>query len=231
MLLGFVGMLGSAGGALLYWLSPQQASDSGQHHSVIVAKDSPVEADVLTQPISKTSIEQRLALGRQRRKGLALNEADFRLNIAKSELFEMSDAQTMADRNPRLMSNMQFEDGRVFIQNDPYVLESKTVGDTIAFTAVGYGLKRKGVIQQVHVDPKEDIVTWTGVLEGGDPNRELFSISQSLKDQFTAGTIQSQGKTYAVMVKNGYGWLKDLDQEAAALIAAEMQNDVQLGSH
>ena len=39
------------------------------------------------------------------------------------------------------------------------------------------------------------------------------------------GTITADGKTYTILMKNGYGWVNDVANESAALEAAEKETD------
>lgn len=216
-------LLGGVGGVVLLWLSPSPQHEVAQYTPVVESMNMQAQMNEPQQVFSLDQVKQRLKDSRLRRKGLSLDEDQFKFNLMRTQLFEASDAQTMKAHNPKLMAEAQLNDGRVFIKNDPYILESKAVGDKISFMVASYGLKHNGTIQRIQVDPNEDIVTWSGVLEGGDPNQDQFHLSQSMKDQFTAGTVTTNGKTYSILVKNGYGWFKDVDQEAVALLNAETQ--------
>jgi len=184
-----------------------------------------VNSPKLNANLTETQVLQRIKDSHARRKLVTLDEDKLRAGIFNQQMFNLSTVDTVSMHNPVPLTDAQKKDGRIFLRNDLYTLEAKNVGDQIVFNVPGYGLNRQAVIERIEVDPDEDIVSWSGSLEGGDQNNEKFHITQTIKDNFTMGTITADGKTYAILMKNGYGWVNDVANESAALEAAEKETD------
>ncbi|WP_336951290.1 metalloprotease secretion chaperone CpaB [Acinetobacter sp. AS167] len=184
-----------------------------------------VNSPKLNANLSETQVLQRIKDSHARRKLVSLDKDKLRAGIFNQQMFYLSTVDTVSMYNPIPLTDAQKKDGRIFLRNDLYTLEAKNVGDQIVFNVPGYGLNRQAVIERIEVDPDEDIISWSGSLEGGDQNSEKFHITQTIKDNFTMGTITADDKTYAILMKNGYGWVNDVANESAALEAAEKEMD------
>jgi hypothetical protein len=177
----------------------------------------------ISENLTESQIQERIKDSVTRRKFVNLDEGKLRAGIANKQMFNSSNVDTVSMYNPIPLTDLQKKDGRIFLRNDLYTLEAKNIGDQIIFDVPGYGLKRAATIEHIDVDPKEDIVSWSGYLEGGDKNTEKFHMTQTIKDNFMIGTITAEGKTYTILMKNGYGWVNDVANESAAIEADETE--------
>ncbi|MCG9494184.1 metalloprotease secretion chaperone CpaB [Acinetobacter pittii] len=214
--------------ALLVWLMPSQKAEQAKIENSLLKKHTnrsrfPSQKTSLT--LTDSEIQERIQESNTRRKFIKLDENKLHKGILEKEMFHSSDAETVAKFNPMELTEEQKNDGRIFLSNDLYTLEGKKVGDSIELNVPEYGLKREATITKIDVDPKDDIVSWSGYLVGGDTNKEGFHITQTVKDNFTIGTINSDDKTYSMLIKNGYGWINDVANESAAILAGESDHD------
>ncbi|WP_410210148.1 metalloprotease secretion chaperone CpaB [Aquirhabdus sp.] len=164
-------------------------------------------------PLSDADIKQRVKKAIVRRQFVHLDVARLEQAAANIAMFKPSDADTVAANNPIQLSDALKNDGRAYISYDPYTLEGKGVGDRVQFNVPAIGINRSAVIDQVKVDAHDDIVSWTGHLENGDQNNENFYISQTIKDDFTVGTITTLNGTYNLKIKNSVGWVAQSGSE------------------
>ncbi|WP_445116501.1 metalloprotease secretion chaperone CpaB [Acinetobacter sp. WZC-1] len=214
--------------ALLVWLMPNQKKVQDKAEANTVRKE--IELKYLSQQVStlhftEAEVQARVQKSTARRKLVNLDENKLRQGISEKEMFYTSDVNRVTKHNPIELSEAQKNDGRIFLGNNIYTLEGKTIGDRVGFTVPAYGLKREAIIEKIDVDLDDDIVSWSGHLEGGDKNNETFHITQTVKDNFTIGTINSEGRTYAMLMKNGYGWINNVENESAAILAGEGHHD------
>lgn len=214
--------------SLLAWFISSQEDTTDTAETMTSNKSDQIDqvnSPKLNANLSETQVLQRIKDSHARRKLVSLDEDKLRAGIFNQQMFYLSTVDTVSMYNPIPLTDAQKKDGRIFLRNDLYTLEAKNVGDQIVFNVSGYGLNRRAVIERIEVDPGEDIVSWSGSLEGGDQNNEKFHITQTIKDNFTMGTITADGKTYTILMKNGYGWVNDVANESAALEAAEKEMD------
>ncbi len=209
---------------LMVWLVPSQKSIQAKVENNFI-KNEVKKSGSLPQDaplkFTESEIQKRIQESLIRRKLITLDENKLRKGILEKQMFHSSDADIVAKYNPISLSSEQKNDGRIFLSNDIYMLEGKNIGDTVKFNVPKYGLNREATITEIVVDPNDDIVSWSGYLEGGDTNSEVFHITQTVKDNFTIGTINSDGKTYALQIKNGYGWINNVENESATILASE----------
>lgn len=210
--------------ALLVWLMPSQKGIQAKVENNLI-KNEVKKSDSLpptaSLKLTESEIQERIQASLIRRKLVTLDENKLRKGILEKQIFSLSDADTVSQNNPISLTTEEKNDGRIFLSNDIYTLEGKNIGDTVKFNVPEYGLNREATITGIDVDPNDDIVSWSGYLAGGDTNSEVFHITQTIKDNFTIGTINSDGKTYTLQIKNGYGWINTTENESAAIIAAE----------
>lgn len=210
--------------SLLIWKMSIQEGTSKQDRTTGLERTQPLNKDkptLVNINLTESQILERIKESHDRRKLVTLDETRLRDGMLRNQMFNLSDVDSVSINNPMPLTKEQKMDGRIFLKSDVYTLEGKRVGDQIEFNVSGFGLKREAIIQKIEIDPKDDIVSWSGYLKGGDQNSDKFHITQTVKDDFTIGTITANGTTYSILMKNGYGWVNDIANEAAAIEAHE----------
>lgn len=166
--------------------------------------------DIVTPP-STEQAKQKSKEAIERRQFSRLDKEKLEDAVNRKKLFLPSTMELVAQYNPITLSTEANKNQIEFVSYDPYVLESKGVGDRVTFRSSQFGINREGIIDKIVVDPHEDIVTWSGYLDHGDKNREKFNISQTIKDNYTIGTVTTANKEIYMEIKNGYGWISTPD--------------------
>lgn len=103
------------------------------------------------------------------------------------------------------LTEAQKHDGRVFVSYDPYIIESKLVGDTIQVLIPQIGLALEGQIQAVEVNG--DILRWTGSFTDLNDMNNRFSITQTMIDRYTHAVYETPFGHFNMEVKNEVGWV------------------------
>lgn len=207
--------------SVFVWIRSDEQDVAESFSTTSALKPLASSSDAVAQPVlTDEEIKQRVKQGTARRKFARLDETKLKQAVVKTTMFQASDAKTVSQYNPIQLTDAQQHDGRAFISYDPYTLEGKFVGDRIQFKVPQLGLNRSAVIDRIKVDPKEDIIAWSGHLENGDQNNENFHISQTMKDEYTIGTITTiDGGMHSIETKNGVGWISNrndgLDKDEA----------------
>lgn len=195
---------------LLIWLKPDNLFAKPTIVNQATASSTLSSAIAPLPVLSNKEIQQRVKQAISRRQFVRLDESKLHQGVVKSSLFQPSDAKTVVEINPIKLTEAQQQDGRAFINYDLYTLEGKIVGDRIQFYVPEVGLNRTAIVDQVKVDPQDDIISWSGHLENGDQNNEDFYISQTIKDNYAIGSVTTiDGGVYSLETKNGVGWISN----------------------
>lgn len=141
-----------------------------------------------------------------RRSTFSLDRTKLQAALGKKAILQLADPDKVIAGSFR-PSAKQISDGRQFIAYDPYVVESKGVGDDIEVYLPNIGLTAHGVIDNVEVNG--DIIRWSGRFEDFNSTQSSFSISQTMIDQYVLGVFETPMGTFNLEAKNGLGWIVD----------------------
>ncbi|ALN61478.1 hypothetical protein GLA29479_593 [Lysobacter antibioticus] len=141
-----------------------------------------------------------------RRSTFSLDRTKLQAALSKKAVLQLADPDKVIAGSLR-PSAKQISDGRQFIAYDPYVIESKAVGDDIEIYLPNIGLTAHGVIDNIEVNG--DIIRWSGRFEDFNSTQSSFSISQTMIDQYVLGVFETPMGTFNLEAKNGLGWIVD----------------------
>lgn len=189
---------------------------------VRVASEFPTE-----QRIKPASPAQAVNAIVARRPFYKLDQRQVQAALAKTAMWQFADPQKAAQALPWLTAK-QKSDGRAFIEYDPYVLESKFVGDQIDVFLPELGLTAKAVIDDIR-PLDDDIIRWQGHFTDFSAGQSSFSISQTLKDQYAVGSFQTPLGNFNMESKNGMGWV--VNQEKDFFLPENGQDAVHADAH
>ena len=179
------------------------------------------------QRIKPASTDKAAEAVMARRPFYKLDKQQVQAALNKTAMWQFADPQKAVQALPWL-TEKQKTDGRAFIQYDPYVLESKFVGDQIDVFLPELGMTAKAVIDDIRpVD--NDIIRWQGHFVDFNDSNSGFSISQTLKDQYAVGSIQTPLGSFNMESKNGMGWI--VNQEKDFFLPKNGQDAIQGDAH
>jgi hypothetical protein len=165
----------------------------------------PVAADLPPSVAQGNVARHAVAEVLSRRARGGLDPARVAASLEKTMLNQIADPLKVYAALPWL-TERQRHDGRGFIEYDPYVLETKFVGDQVDIFLPELGITATGVVDRVErLD--DDIMRWQGSFSNfsGVPNK--FTLTQTLKDRYTVGTFETPMGSFNLESKNGYGWV------------------------
>lgn len=166
--------------------------------------------DLPAQAAQSNPDQGRLAEVLARRPHGGLDPARVAASLQKTMINQIADPEKVFAALPWL-SEKQRHDGRGFIEYDPYVIETKFVGDQVDVFLPELGITATAVIDRVeHVD--DDIIRWQGTFSNFSGGQNKFTLTQTLKDQYAVGTIETPMGNFNMESKNGYGWV--INQQA-----------------
>ncbi len=195
-------------GAILYWLNPQTLISSSKSTPNLDHGQSTPDQTKLVQQTgfeSNATLKKQFSQAKLRRPYVGLDETQFNQQRLHNRLVQEADLKDIQHHSPMLLKGYKPDDGRIFIHFDPYSIESKFEGDSVKIYVPELGLNQEGIINKVESIEGDDIVRWTGVFAN---NQGDFSVSQTLKDQYTIMTVNTAQGSYVMESKNGYGWVK-----------------------
>ncbi len=193
--------------ALVWGLKPDfdtaaTASTTTESGQPVTVTEYAVDSSTATPAKSNAEL---LGASQQRRREVRLDEQRLIQAQHQAAIMQRSDAQTVK-QHFGILSDTQLKDGRAFVQYDPYVVESKFVGDHIKIDIPNTGRSYDGKITEVEqVDG--DIVRWRGDLDGVNGEMSNFTVTQTLKDQYAIAVFHTPSGEYIMESKNGYGWV------------------------
>lgn len=203
--------------AMLFYFKPATKVDNSSDVTITASVDNGSNGERVA---SEFPSEQRIkpADNAQAVQAIVARRAFYRLDpqqvqaaLGKTAMWEFADPQKAIQALPWL-TEKQKTDGRSFIQYDPYVLESKFVGDQIDVFLPELGLTAKAVIDDIR--PVDDnIIRWQGHFVDFNDSQSGFSISQTLKDQYAVGTFKTPLGNFSMESKNGMGWVVNQEKD------------------
>lgn len=221
--------------AMLFYFKPASSSthdpnqpDSSDNTAASTGKQVQVATEFpAEQRIKPASTDKAAEAVMARRPFYKLDKQQVQAALNKTAMWQFADPQQATQALPWL-TEKQKTDGRAFIQYDPYVLESKFVGDQIDVFLPELGMTAKAVIDEISpVD--NDIIRWQGHFVDFNDGNSGFSISQTLKDQYAVGSIQTPLGNFNMESKNGMGWI--VNQEKDFFLPANGQDAIQGDAH
>lgn len=140
-----------------------------------------------------------------RRPDIRMDQTQLELGLNKTELVQLADPKKVFQVLPWL-SEKQRTDGRKFVSYDPYVIESKFVGDRVDILLPEVGMVGQGIVDSVETLDK-DIVRWQGHFDNFNDTQNRFTITQTLGDRYAVGVYETPYGSFNMESKNGYGWV------------------------
>lgn len=190
--------------ALVFWLKPNRVTVVPKPEILPnTVSQNPIELDVEQQQLGQLKAGDVI----KRFPHLKLDKQTLIQATFEKHLFNEVSLEKIRSRMPIDFSEDTLNDGRLFSEYDPLVIETKGVGDKIQWQALEYGLNQVGVIQEVE-DLGDDIYRWTGHFEGKDPLHNHFRITQSLDENYAIARINTEQGTFEFEAKNGIGWMR-----------------------
>lgn len=224
---------------MLFYFKPADRNSSGQSQPDSMDASAPASGSTASNPVQvATSFpeqqrhkpqtpEKAVQAVVSRRPFYRLDKQQVQAALNKTAMWQFADPQKAVQALPWL-TEKQRSDGRAFIEYDPYVLESKFVGDQIDVFLPELGLTAKAVIDDISpVD--DDIIRWQGHFSDFNDSGSGFSISQTLKDHYAVGTFQTPLGNFSMEAKNGMGWV--VNQEKDFFLPENGQDAVQADRH
>ncbi|MEC7119521.1 MAG: metalloprotease secretion chaperone CpaB [Pseudomonadota bacterium] len=139
-----------------------------------------------------------------RRASMRLDPALIAVGQQKTQILELVNPQEVFNAMPYL-TEKQRTDQRSFIRYDPYVIETKFVGDAIDIYIPEIGTTLLGVIEQV--ETQGEVIRWAGTLQNFNSTQSRFSISQTIRDNYAVATFDTPMGSFNLEAKNGLGWI------------------------
>lgn len=202
---------------LFYFKPPSSAGTVYEHHT---AAEDPVNTANTPRIASQLPDAQRFKPKSQqqaidsiiaRRPFYRLDQQKVANALSKTAMWQYADPQKAFQVLPWL-SEKQKTDGRSFIEYDAYVLESKFVGDQVDIFLPEIGLTAKAVIDDIQqID--DNIIRWQGHFIDFNDSQGVFSISQTLTDQYAVGSFQTPLGNFNMESKNGMGWVVNQEKD------------------
>lgn len=146
-----------------------------------------------------------------RRSGVRMDEVELQHALNKTELTQRADPQAVFDALP-WMTKKQRTDGRQFILYEPYVLESKFVGDRLDILLPEVNMIGQGIVDSVEI-LDQDIVRWQGHFDNFNASQNRFTLTQTLGDRYAVATYETPYGNFSMESKNGYGWVVSQDKD------------------
>lgn len=190
--------------AIVFWLKPNVVT--------MVPNPEVISTSNYARSIQLNAEQQEHALKikeqvLKRHPNLKLDEEGMMQAAFKQHLFNEVPLDTIRSRLPIEFSEEALNDGRLFSEYNPLVIETKRVGDQIQWQALEYGLNQIGVIEEIeHLEG--DVYRWSGSFEGKDPVYNNFRITQSLSENYAIAKINTHQGSFEFETKNGIGWIR-----------------------
>lgn len=187
--------------------SPSTQQDNPAQGSM--SSSNPVASD---QPSSYFDLGKRPQTAPAQIKAIMARRPDIRMDqdqleqsLNKTELVQLADPQKVFQSLPWL-SEKQRTDGRQFVSYDPYVIESKFVGDRVDILLPEVGMVAQGIVDSVET-LDSDIVRWQGHFDNFNDTQNRFTITQTLGDRYAVGVYETPFGSFNMESKDGYGWV------------------------
>jgi hypothetical protein len=140
-----------------------------------------------------------------RRPSIRMDEAQLQQALNKTEITQRADPKAVFQALPWL-TEKQRSDGRQFVAYEPYVLESKFVGDRLDILIPEVGIIGQGIVDSVEI-LDQDIVRWQGHFDNFNDTQNRFTITQTLGDRYAVATYETPYGNFSMESKDGYGWV------------------------
>lgn len=140
-----------------------------------------------------------------RRPDVRMDQAQLAQSLNKTALVQLADPQKVFQVLP-WVTERQRHDGRKFVSYDPYVIESKFVGDRVDILLPEVGMIGQGIVDSVET-LDSDIVRWQGHFDNFNDTQNRFTITQTLGDHYAVGVYETPYGSFNMESKDGYGWV------------------------
>lgn len=141
----------------------------------------------------------------ERRPDIRMDQGKLEQSLNKTELTQLADPQKVFQVLPWL-TEQQRTDGRKFVSYDPYVIESKFVGDRVDILIPEANMIGQGIVDSVE-KLDNDIVRWQGHFDNFNDTQNRFTITQTLGDHYAVGQYETPFGSFSMESKDGYGWV------------------------
>ena len=172
-------------------------------HSKVIKKQT------APQGMTEEEMKARIDKIQARRPGIVLDEARLHtvLNAVNMPFYDHVEKEKAFESLPYL-TEKQKTDGRNFITYEPYLMETKFVGDKLSVYLPNLSTKMALTITDVTVNELDGIVRWVGEFDGflGEKMNK-FSVTQAINDEYAVSTIVTPFGSYNLESKDGYGWV------------------------
>ena len=145
-----------------------------------------------------------------RRAEFQLDGTQLKANLTRRQPIKLADSAKVKT----LLGALDIETDnphRQYIEYDPYVLETKNVGDKVDILIPQLGKVVSAVVQQI--DVVGDIVVWKGSFDGLNGQSNSLYISQTMLGGQTIGVFETNQGYFNMEIHDGIGWIIDQQHE------------------